>query len=289
MNKENIFTPMGVINITPDSFSDGSGRIERAELFKKVKVFQKYFSALDFGMESTAPQNRAVSLKEELFRGREYFVPLIEIFKPDLLVSIDTYKEEVFFMLYEELRKQGGKSRKIIWNDVSGHIPPSLYELLKKDENLSYVFCHSLVPRRELSSDHRNFLFTRKDNSDPTSTSEVLRALEDFFSEGLKKLRGLSLQIILDPAFGFSKDAQISHQIWRELPNLLLMHSRWLLGISRKSFLREMLRSQGGEVSVQNLDLLQEKMYAELKGEVMQNETREIFIRIHGPFQNHAI
>ena len=113
----------------------------------------------------------------------------------------------------------------LIWNDVSGKFDHFVKDFLSYSPNFNYVYCHNLAPQRELSGRHMDYV-------DSTLNLEKLR---DYFG-------GFKIpQVIFDPCLGFSKTYE---QNWMILENLgelqkMVKHPRWLIGFSRKSFLRK--------------------------------------------------
>ena len=84
---------MGVVNITPDSFSDGG--IYQKDALKKInELIDLGVTVIDIGAESTAPFNKAITYEEEVNRLKNYFIPLIDQIPKHISISIDTYKIE---------------------------------------------------------------------------------------------------------------------------------------------------------------------------------------------------
>jgi dihydropteroate synthase len=210
---------MGVMNVTPNSFSDG-GELSLSSFQKKIISFGEV-EALDIGAESTAPMNGPISWKEEWERLKPY-MPLLGEYKG--ILSFDTYHTET---IEEILRwyKDHGWDREIIWNDVSGKFDGLVYDFLSMSPKFSYVLCHNLAPTRALTGKHMDYV-------DPHLTLEKIR---DFF------LPFSIPRIIFDPCLGFSKTFEQNWEILNRFGELQKMtgHHRWLLGFSRKSFLRK--------------------------------------------------
>jgi dihydropteroate synthase len=213
------FKKMGVINLTPNSFSDG-GEVTPDLFLQKIESLA-VCDALDFGAESTAPFNQAISWELEWERISPY---LNLIKKLPVTLSLDTYHPETieaFLRFYhDEKMKQN-----LIWNDVSGKFDENVRDFLKRDDKFWYVFCHNLSPVRELTSSHMDYL-------DPNLS---LKNLIDYFLP-FKKPR-----VIFDPCLGFSKTYEQNWMILNNWQQLLsgINHQDWLIGFSRKSFLRK--------------------------------------------------
>jgi len=226
---------LGVVNITPDSFSDG-GQVNSPELVleKTREHYKKGASAFDFGAESTAPMNPAISGEEELKRFEELLFPVIgditNLRKP---ISIDTYKPEVFKAVAEKIYSVES-SAELIWNDVSGSVDQSLIETLEVFPHIKYVLSHNLAPKRSLTSRHMEYQSPRLD-------------LEEFFKTNLKEL-SFHENILLDPCFGFSKNFEQNWELIKYMPDLASYLKRPLvLGVSRKSFFKALTNDYGAK------------------------------------------
>jgi dihydropteroate synthase len=215
---------MGVINITPDSFSDGGSLPDLNSLIQRIDSLKKAGATIiDIGAQSTAPMAKPISIDEEMDRFKRYLLPLLKTWDPHLTLSIDTYRPEVFKWLYSE-----NTALDWIFNDVSGHQD---LEVLKECPNARIVIGHNLCPTRDEAPNHLNYIIPSKEN--------LLDHLESFF-----KSKNLSDRIILDPLFGFSKNLDQNLQLLNLLPELIKRfppEQVFLIGISKKSFLRKSL------------------------------------------------
>lgn len=210
---------MGVINITPDSFSDG-GKITSSQVFKeRVLTLQKLgASIIDIGAHSTAPSAPKVAQDEEIKRWSVFLLPHLKNWNKDLVISIDTYRPEIFKWLYCE-----NPQLQWIFNDVSGHLE---MDILESCPNAQVVLGHNLCPGRESAGLHLNYL----------PSGDLLNHMEKFF-----KSKNLTSRVILDPLFGFSKNLEQNLYLLQRLPELVKRfppNQEFLIGISKKSFLR---------------------------------------------------
>lgn len=201
---------MGILNVTPDSFSDG-GRfndIERAINHAKEMVAEGA-DIIDIGGESTRPNHEVVSEEEEL----ERVIPMIRALSKeiDVPISIDTYKGRVA----EEAVKAGAA----LINDVWG---------FKKDPYIAEVAAKYNVPC---------CLMHNRDNRDYNNLMEdVLSDLEESVNIALKA--GVKPEnIILDPGIGFAKDYEQNLTVMDHLEDLNKLGYSVLLGTSRKSMI----------------------------------------------------
>lgn len=199
---------MGILNVTPDSFSDG-GRFQDADaaLRHAEKMIRDGADILDVGGESTRPGHVQVPEEEEIRR----VVPVIRRLKEqfDIPVSIDTYKSRV-----ARAALDAGAD---LVNDIWG---------LKYDRELAGVIAEYGVPcclmhNRE-KAEYKAFI------------PEVLEDLRE--SVGLAEAAGISAErIILDPGIGFGKTYEMNLEMLRHLQELKSLGYPILLGTSRKS------------------------------------------------------
>lgn len=234
---------MGVMNITPDSFSDG-GMIDVSRLNFPC-------DAWDVGAESTAPMNASISASEEWGRLEPHLPALLQV----PLLSLDTYHPETILRM-AQLRNN------LIWNDVSGKFDENVEEFLSLDSSFHYVFCHNLAPTRELAGRHMDY-----------ATGTSFESLFEYFW-GRRHPR-----VIFDPCLGFSKSYEENWMILERFGELQrkVGHNRWLLGFSRKSFLRKKFNlelSQKEELDQKHLEVL---------SEVLAEAGGEVWVRTHRP------
>jgi dihydropteroate synthase len=227
---------MGVINITPNSFSDAGVCFNKNSFVEKWRShLEQGCHILDVGAESTAPFNRPVTETEEKERFEKIFISCCGSLKWPSVISIDTYRPSVFLSVYQRVKKYSPQ-QKFIWNDVSGVLDEQLWETLKRCPDADYVCGHSGVKDRSMSSYHMDAMIE----------GDIIEGLvEHFFkaSDEFKK-RGFKKRVIFDPLFGFSKRLEQNWQLVRELESLMKRFSveqRWLLGVSKKSFMQKKL------------------------------------------------
>lgn len=205
---------MGILNITPDSFSDGGHfyEIERAVAHAKQMVHDGA-DLIDIGGESTRPGHAPVTVQEEINR----VVPVIKAISKAVAVpiSIDTYKAET--------AKQAILAGAHIINDIWG---------AKKDPNMAKVAAELGVPiilmhNRE-NRDYQQFI------------PDVIEDLEE--SIRIVKESGVrEEQIILDPGIGFAKDVKQNIEMMQNLDKVVEMNFPVLLATSRKSTIGHIL------------------------------------------------
>jgi dihydropteroate synthase len=221
MNKTQI---MGILNITPDSFSDGGEAFTTQNAISKAQqMLADGAEILDIGGESTAPGSAKVTTEEEWQRLQSVLLPIIELGTP---VSIDTYKAEIA----KRTLQLGAK----MINDVTAFRgDEQMIEILRKaDCEITIMYSKDYSPRTTL---------------DQKEYEDVIVTIGDFLAERLAfaQKNGIDPQrIILDPGMGafVSAEPKYSFELLRRLPELKQRFSdnRVLIGTSRKGFLQSL-------------------------------------------------
>jgi len=216
---------MGVLNITPDSFSDGGRFFDAQKAIEHALAMQRDGADLiDVGAESTRPGSRGITAEEELRR----LLPVLGAFRKVLKipVSVDTQKAEV-----AEAALDAGAE---IINDVSGW---------KSDARIAEVAAKYGVPlvlmhmRGEPGTMQRG-PFAR----------DVMRDVMQGLRDSVQKARKAGVakaQIILDPGIGFGKSYAQNYELLQKLPQLAALGYPLLVGTSRKGFLGATLTRDG--------------------------------------------
>jgi dihydropteroate synthase len=205
---------MGILNVTPDSFSDGGNynNIEKA-LEHARQMVQEGVDIIDIGGESTRPGHDPVSLEEELTR----VIPVVERLTREVNVplSIDTYKAEV--------ARQAIAAGAHIINDVWG---------AKADPDMPRVMADANVP-----------VILMHNRTDKNYTSFIDNVLQDV-KESIDLVKAAGVQdhhIILDPGIGFAKTYEHNLEMMYHMDKLVALGYPVLLGTSRKSFIGKAL------------------------------------------------
>ena len=268
---------MGVINITPDSFSDGNQYNKHQSFADKFREIQTWAQIIDIGAESTAPFNDAVVDTEELKRFEQVFFPFLESNPdPEIYISIDSYKLETFRIVFEKIKTHWPKT-KVVFNDVSGKLEDELLAFLNQNPEIVYVFCHNLCPDRVSTGRHMDYV-------SKVSPNQFLVSIVDYFKKGLERLKDLDNEIWIDPCFGFSKTRKQNHFLISHFKSFLLQipyEISCVVGLSRKSFLRVPkdadIKTPQGLVNVEQVhsNILFYLFRSPLK--------RELIVRTHDP------
>lgn len=254
---------MKIMNLTPDSFSDG-GELTKENLKGQIQQAPKNW-VLDFGAESTAPFNDPISYKEEIDRFETLLYPCLNDLK-DRVISIDTYKPKVFFQIHHMIRNYG-LDNEIWWNDVSGIVDEDVHKALEL-ENVRYIYCHNHVPDRTQTSHHMKYV--KEDES-----------IESFLESTLDVLAELPLDVIFDPCFGFAKSRKFNLDLMEALPELLDQFDHDLIvGVSRKSFLRRLGESANDPIVRQQCET-KEKTFVHCL--TQKSPDFPLIVRTHNP------
>jgi len=253
--KHKLYNAMGVLNVTPDSFSDGNSHKNSKELIKHYQEIMSWAQIIDIGAESTAPFNNAISNIEELTRLEFCFNSLKTTDAPKT-VSIDTYKPEIMYEAYFMAKTIWPKTQ-IIWNDISGCVDNEGIDLLSELSDLHYVLCHNFAPNRMEANNHMDYCLEHF-NIFP----EVVRFFKERIAFMSKRVKN---RVYLDLCFGFSKSAEQNLRLLSRMNSFLNEFSGYehIIGLSRKSFLRfnPIISSKGFENQAHLDHLLAKLMY----------------------------
>ncbi|MHB8581397.1 MAG: dihydropteroate synthase [Ignavibacteriaceae bacterium] len=211
---------MGILNVTPDSFSDGGLYYDKdLAVNHAINMIDLGADIIDIGGESTRPGSEVVSAKEEIKR----VIPVLEKIiseKPDAIISIDTNKKIVAEMAL-------GIGAKII-NDISGlTFDSEIADVVKKYNALLVIMHMKGTPKNmQLNPSYNN----------------VIKEIYDFFYERIAfaKTRGIE-KLFIDPGIGFGKRIEDNFEIIRRLGDFKSLGIPLMIGISRKSFLGKAL------------------------------------------------
>jgi len=240
---------MGIINVTPDSFSDG-GKFSASHLAiaHALKLIEEGASILDIGGESTRPNAEPVSLQEELDR----VIPVIEglVNRSNIPISIDTYKPQVM-----QAAIAAGVS---IVNDVRALQEEGALEIVAKS-NVGVCLMHMQGTPQTMQINPQYVDVVADVNA-------FLKArLEASIHAGCRPS-----QIVLDPGFGFGKKREHNITLIQQLDSFKTLGRPLLVGLSRKSVLGQMT---GNDVDA--------RLYASVAASVIAAEKGANILRVH--------
>jgi len=214
---------MGVLNVTPDSFSEGGEFFEPdAAIERGVQIAAEGADIIDIGGESTRPGAEPVSAKEELNR----VIPVIEKLraKIDILISIDTSKAEVASAALD-----AGAS---IINDVTAGRGDKQMLPLTATRNAALVLMHMQgEPRTMQKNPHYG---------------DVVREVTDFFRQQYARAIECGvdpMRLAFDPGIGFGKTLEHNLSLLKDIDRLRVHDRPLVVGVSRKSFLGKLVDS----------------------------------------------
>jgi dihydropteroate synthase len=220
---------MGVLNVTPDSFSDGGKFFsEKAAIAQAETLIAEGASIIDIGGESSRPGASVVSKEEELKRILPVLYAIRDL--PNVKVSVDTYKPEVM----EVVLSEGA------WmiNDVYGLCKPGAIEVIAKHQAQACIMHMQGTPQS------MKYAPTYGPDETPNYAAGVVEEVSAFFKERLQACEALGLprsNIMLDPGFAFGKSVGQSLTIIKRLAEFKALGCPLLVGVSRKSPIGDIL------------------------------------------------
>jgi dihydropteroate synthase len=212
---------MGVLNVTPDSFSDGGLWFDAtAAVGHAREMIAQGATIIDIGGESTRPGAEPVTEEEELRR----VMPVLEALEPggEIVVSIDTRKPGV-----AERTLEAGAS---IINDTTGEASSRALDQVAADTGAGIIVMHSRGTAASMGS--------------LTQYGDVVADVRAFLEKRVAELEGLGVSrdaICVDPGLGFAKTSEQSLALLRRLDELVVLGYPVVAGSSRKSFIGSVL------------------------------------------------
>ncbi|MCK9534973.1 MAG: dihydropteroate synthase [Pseudomonas sp.] len=240
---------MGILNVTPDSFSDGGHYTSLDAALQRALAMQAAgASIIDIGGESTRPGAAVVSAQQELDR----VAPLVELIgrECDVIISVDTSTPDV---MRETARLGAG-----LINDVRA---------LQREGALEAAAATALpVCLMHMRGEPQTM-------QDEPHYADVAGEVITFLQERIAACAevGITLErIVLDPGFGFAKNIQHNYQLFQRLPELLALQCPLLVGVSRKSMIGAVLHKP-----------VDQRLYGSLALAVMALERGAKILRVH--------
>jgi dihydropteroate synthase len=222
---------MGVLNVTPDSFSDGGQFVDEEAAFRHaVRMAEEGAAILDIGGESSRPGSEPVPLEEEIRR----VIPIMKRVRrafPELLLSIDTYKSET--------ARQALEAGADIINDISALRADARMIDVLKGSDAGVILMHMRGTPKTMQIEPRY--------------DDVVREVLDFLRHRRDDLVRAGIdptRIAIDPGYGFGKRIEHNAELVREIGQFTELGQPIVVGISRKSMIAHLLgdpklRSEG--------------------------------------------
>ena len=225
---------MGILNLTPDSFSDG-GKFndEKSALLQAEKMIKDGADFIDIGAQSTRPNADFLSARQEILRIGNV-ISLIKKEFPETLISLDTF--------YADVVKFGFDEGIDVVNDISGgDFDDNLLKTVAKTK-LPYILMHS-------NSTYQNM-------HEKIQYEDIIVSLNYSFSKKINELQKLGIyDVILDPGFGFGKTIEDQYKMIDEVQHIGFGKLPLLIGISRKSFIYKPLGKHPTEINEETQNL----------------------------------
>jgi dihydropteroate synthase len=212
---------MGILNVTPDSFSDGGQYFDKSTAVKRaIQMVEDGADIIDIGGESTRPGSQPLAIEEELRRT----LPVIEALTKEINtpISIDTYKSEV--------AKRALDVGAAMVNDISG---------LRFDPEMPKVVSAYKIPVVIM-----HIKGTPKDMQKNPVYEALIPEIMDYLRDSIRSAKESGIaedMIIIDPGIGFGKTFEDNLEIIHNLHNFTLLEKPVLVGLSRKAFIGKIL------------------------------------------------
>ena len=225
---------MGILNLTPDSLSDG-GKFndEKSALLQAEKMIKEGADFIDIGAQSTRPNAEFLSARQEILRIGNV-ISLIKKEFPETLISLDTF--------YADVVKFGFDEGIDVVNDISGGDFDGNLLKTVAETKLPYILMHS-------NSTYQNM-------HEKIQYEDIIVSLNYSFSKKINELQKLGIyDVILDPGFGFGKTIEDQYKMIDEVQYIGFEKFPLLIGISRKSFIYKPLGKLPTEINEETQNL----------------------------------
>lgn len=214
---------MGIINVTPDSFYEGSRKQDELQIIDRVsEIISEGGRIIDIGAQSSNPKSEFLSADAEIERLR-FALQIINREFPDAILSIDTFYGDVARFCVEE-------HGVAIVNDISGgQIDETMFRTVA-DLNVPYILMHMRGTPQTMQH------YTDYDN--------LIQDIFFYFSQKVSELHQSGVNdIIIDPGFGFSKTVAQNYELMGAIRGFQIFELPLLVGISRKSMIYKFLET----------------------------------------------
>ncbi len=214
---------MGILNLTPDSFFEGSRIQTEAQTIARVQqILDEGGTMVDVGAYSSRPDGVDISAEEEMDRLATGLRVINQHF-PDIVISVDTFRAEVAARCVEEF----GVS---IINDISGgELDSKMFETVARLQ-VPYIMMHMKGTPQTMQQ--------------CTDYDCFIKEIFLYFAKKIAQLRQLGVNdIILDPGFGFAKTLEHNYELMAQLQDFEVFELPMLVGVSRKSMIYKLLNT----------------------------------------------
>ena len=228
LNFKEIPNILGVLNLTPDSFSDGGKfNTKKKGINHAINLYKKGANLIDVGGESTRPGSRSINEKTEWARINK----ILRLIVKKLPISLDTRKSKIM--------ERGITLGVRLINDVSGlNYDPKTLTVLKKNK-IPFVIQHSIRTPEDMQKN-------------PNYKNELLD-IYDYFEEKIKLIRSKGIKhnnIILDPGIGFGKNLKHNMSLLKRISIFHSLGFPILVGNSRKRFIKDISKENDSKTRI---------------------------------------
>lgn len=257
---------MGVMNLTPDSFYEGSRlKLNKDDVLGRAQqMINDGADIFDIGGYSSRPGAANISIEEEIQRIEDPIQWISEEF-PEIIISVDTFRSEV--------ARRGIEAGAHMVNDISGgSLDPNMYKTIS-ELSVPYIIMHMKGNPQNMQG--------------KTHYENILREILNYFSKKLHIIREFGIKdVIIDPGFGFAKTLEQNYFLLKNLELFDMINLPILVGLSRKSMIYKLLEVEPSEALNGTIAL---NMVALMKGanilrvhDVKEaNETRKLFKQLY--------
>ncbi len=214
---------MGIVNVTPDSFYEGSKMEDETVMLSAVeKMVKDGVTIVDVGAVSTRPGAQLISTKVELERLLPAVLAIRKKF-PELPISIDTFRSWVAVRVIDEIGP-------IVVNDISGgSLDSKMFETIGRLK-VPYILSHIQGIPQNMQEEPQY--------------DDIIKDISSYFSEKVKRLSKLGVvDVILDPGFGFGKNLDHNFDLLNRLDSFKVFQLPVMVGLSRKSMIWKALET----------------------------------------------
>jgi len=214
---------MGILNYTPDSFSDGGLFNTPSKALSQIELMlQEGADLIDIGAMSSKPKSTFLSSKEEKERLKPLLSEILKNF-PNHIFSLDTFRSEIAEWAVENYNIS-------IINDISaGELDSKMFQIIGKLQ-VPYIMMHMQG--------------TPINMQDQPQYNNITQDIIQYFANKINELKQYSVHdIIIDPGFGFGKTLEHNYQLLKELEQFEILDKLLLIGVSKKSMIQNVLNS----------------------------------------------
>lgn len=212
---------MGILNYTPDSFSDGGQFNMPSKALKHIdSMLQEGADIIDIGAVSSRPGSNLLSFEEEKTRLKPLLIEIQKEF-PNQIFSLDTFRSKIAEWAVKEFNIS-------IINDISaGELDKNMFKTIGELQ-VPYIMMHMQGTPTNMQKN--------------PSYQNVTQELIQYFAKKIKELKSFSVHdVIIDPGFGFGKTIEHNYQLIKELNSFKIFNNPLLVGLSRKSMIQKAL------------------------------------------------